>query len=237
MKFMLRDRVVVIDQGLTLTLAVMGAAILCIAGFFAVGEHKEIPVQITEKSMDTKKQEALADMEQSSGYSKQAVKPDEIKIYVVGCVNKPGIVSLNKGQIVDEAIQAAGGFTAEADRENVNLAYVLRENVMLRIKSQAETQQEKTTAKEPAGMEIISDSGGTIVAGETAEKGAGQKINLNTATAGELDTLPGIGAATAQDIIQYRESHGGFKDIEEIMQVPRIKESRFNAIKDFIRVQ
>ncbi len=168
------------------------------------------------------------------------VKKAEIKIYVVGCVNKPGIVTIEKGQLIDDAVKLAGGLSKEADPAGINLVYRLDENLMLYVKSKKELQQNSQDAAEAGeagtGVKLVKDSGGAVVNEPQQSSASSSKININTATAGELDTLPGIGAATAQDIISYRETNGLFKTAEDIMKVPRIKESRFASIKDFITV-
>lgn len=181
---------------------------------------------------------------------------DSIKVYVVGCVKKPGVITLKKGQIIDDAVKSAGGLTSDADASSINMVYILNENVMLHICSKKEAAKSNQTVYQvPAsssgstptqksssnqagsGIRIIKDAGSAVVSGQNAGQGASPvngsgKININTASAAELDTLPGIGEATANDIISYREKNGPFKDIKDIMKIPRIKDSRFNAIKD-----
>jgi len=171
-------------------------------------------------------------------------KPEEeIKVYVVGRVKNPGIVTLKKGDLINDAIIAAGGAEDDADLENINLVYKLTGNVMLRIRSRDEVKNDPDKGSAAGiGVNIITDSGSAVV---SSEEGDGNyngnnnnrgKININTATIDELDTLPGIGKATAKDIVDYREKNGGFKDIRDITKVPGIKEGRFNSIKDLITV-
>lgn len=163
----------------------------------------------------------------------------EIKVYVTGCVNRPGIVSLTKGQLIDDAIRLAGGVTPEADVEGINLVYELRENLMLYVKAKGEKEAggaEGASGEAGKGVKVVRDSAGAVInesGGGGAQSGL---ININTAALADLDKLPGIGEATARDIIAYRESNGPFKTIQDIMKVPRIKESRFASIKDFITV-
>lgn len=176
---------------------------------------------------------------QESDEEKKDVKKEneeEIKVYVVGCVKNPGIVTLKKGQLIADAINAAGGAANEADMNSINLVYKLKENVMLYIKSKKEVQADSKTGEAGKGIKIVKDSGGAVVNNSSSESSSGGKVNINTASASELDTLPGIGEVTANDIIDYREKNGPFKTIKDIMNVPRIKESRFNSIKDFITV-
>ncbi|NLK88483.1 MAG: hypothetical protein GX279_13520 [Clostridiaceae bacterium] len=159
-----------------------------------------------------------------------------IKVYVVGCVSKPGIVTLEKGSMICDAVKEAGGLTEEADPDNINMVYSLNENVMLYIKSKKEENDGLGN-----GAVVISHSGaGAEVIGEGDDPGGGDRIvpvNINTAGIDELDTLPGVGEATARDIIAYRDKYGGFSTVEDIMRVPRIKENRFESIRDYITVE
>lgn len=190
---------------------------------------------------------------------------EQIKVYVVGCVNKPGIVTLEKGQVIDDAVRLAGGLTEEADAGSINMVYRLNENTMLYIKSKKElVQTSGETPKSPAlkaaavnvagrssetgdlgkGAEIVNDSGSSVEAkgsggssnGDGSESEGDRIININTADTAELDKLPGVGEATAREIIAYREKSGPFRKIEDIMKVPRIKQGRFDSIKDLICV-
>ncbi len=175
---------------------------------------------------------------------KDPLKEPIIKIYIIGCVNKPGIVTIQKGQLICDAIDAAGGATPDADLENINLVYTLEENLMLKILSKKETKTVSQANGAPSGYPgtgkgvlILKDEGKG--AGMTSSGGSAKApaININSASAQELDTLPGIGPATASDIISFRNKHGPFARIEDIMKVSGIKQSRFQKIKDFITVQ
>jgi len=174
----------------------------------------------------------------------KAETENRIQVYVTGCVKKPGIVELKKGAIINDAVEAAGGATAEADLKNINLVYRLNENAMLEIRSAKAGKTETAGVKgnEPGAeaeagksVKIVHNSGGVLL-NESSDKAGHGKININRATAGELDTLPGIGEATAADIIAYREKNGLFSAIQDVMKVPRIKKSRFDSIKDLITV-
>lgn len=149
--------------------------------------------------------------------------PQTIWVYVVGEVNAPGVYCLSAGAMVAEAIEAAGGFTEQSDREAVNLVSVLRENTMIRVPPQGES--------ESGGTWLISEGS----SGQTS--GSSGKININTAGPDALCTLSGIGESTAKKIISYREANGPFETIEDIMKVPGIKESKFEAIKENICVE
>ncbi len=186
-------------------------------------------------------------------------QPEEIKVYITGCVKKPGIVTLKKGQLIDDAIKAAGGPTQDADL-NINMVYELNENAWIIIKSKSENMRDTTNksntsntssgmTKSPAqkdqnkssvgntGIEIIKDSGGAVVEEKSdPTNGSDGKININTASSAELDKLPGIGEKISKDIVSYRDKNGKFKSIADIVKVPGVGESKFNNIKDKITV-
>lgn len=138
----------------------------------------------------------------------------EIYVHVCGEVLEPGVYKLPEGSRTVDAVEAAGGLSGEASEEGVNLAGPVTDGMQIVIPS-------KTEAEEAAK--------------QMAERDAGL-VNLNTATKAQLMELPGIGESKAEDIIRYRETTDGFRTIEEIMQVPGIKDAGFQKIKDRIKV-
>lgn len=142
----------------------------------------------------------------------QESSDDAVYVYVCGAVVHPGVYILSPNDRIVNAIEAAGGVTQQAYIVNLNLAGTVSD-----------------------GMRIyVPDSS---VALDNTDGGATQNlININTATRAELMTLPGIGQSRADDIIAYRKNNGGFSQIDDIMQVPGIKEGAFSKIKDYITV-
>jgi len=143
--------------------------------------------------------------------------PARIVVYVSGAVQSPGVYELSDGARVDDAVQAAGGPAADADLARVNLAKRLRDEEQVYVPRVGET----SPPVPPAGT-----TGGS----------AGGKININAATVAELETLPGVGPALAQRIVEYREEHGPFARIEDIKKVSGIGDKMFERIKDLITV-
>lgn len=156
---------------------------------------------------------------------------NEIYVHIIGEVNKQGIVKLKEGSRIIDAIEQAGGATSKADLSKVNLAYVLSDGQKVNIPNVNDNIEEN-------GFEYISEgSGNNIIENEiTTEKG-GKKVNINTATQSQLESLTGIGPSTAEKIIKYREEHGNFKTIDELKNVSGIGETRFNSIKNYIKVK
>lgn len=132
-----------------------------------------------------------------------------IFVYVCGKVKSPGVYELPYGARYADAIKAAGGATKKGNLDSLNLAQKVSDG-------------EK--------IEVLSNKS------QTSESSDSKLININTADVSLLQTLSGIGKAKAEQIVSYRESHGNFKSIEEIMKVPGIKEGAFAKIKDSITV-
>ena len=157
-----------------------------------------------------------------------------IKIDVSGATANPGVYELFEGGRVEDALNAAGGLSDEADRDwvskNLNLAAKLSDGDKLYIPKVGETEL-VTPSSPPAGIVsgVETPSGG--------ESSNCSRVNINTASVATLaDCLDGIAKTLAERIVTYRESHGGFKSIEEIKNVSGIAEGKFAQIKDQITV-
>lgn len=143
---------------------------------------------------------------------------EKVVVYVCGAVVSPGVYELESTDIKEKALEMAGGFTEGAAINYVNLAEPVEAGEKIYFPYESELE---------AGV-FLEDV--NILEEEF------DKININTATKDELMTLSGIGESKAEDIITYREEHGGFKNIEEIMNINGIKEGVYNKIKDSIVV-
>ena len=137
-----------------------------------------------------------------------------ISVHVVGAVANPGVYQLSPGSRAEQAVQAAGGFTANADAQALNLAVQLADGAKITV---PEIGEFFNSMERSSGISSI-------------------LINLNTATIEELMTLPSIGQERAELIIQYRTDHGGFKSIEEIQEISGVGPATFEKLKDMITV-
>ncbi len=153
-----------------------------------------------------------------------------VYVQVCGAVNAPGVYRISGRGRVFEAVEAAGDFTAEACTEAVNLARTVTDEMVIYIPTCAEV--ENGTYEYPHREESYTEDGNE---GLRAQENGG-KININTAGKEELMALPGVGDSRASAIISYREEHGGFHDITDIMNVSGIKQAAFDRIKDRITV-
>jgi competence protein ComEA len=150
--------------------------------------------------------------------------PAPLQVHVAGAVRQPGVYSLPPGSRLLQAVEAAGGLTAEADEESLNLADYVQDGHRVYIPKRGTPAPPSPTAEaEPASMEGTESSGGLV--------------NINTASAEALDTLPGIGPALAERIIAYRQEHGPFTDIGQIMEVKGIGEATFARLKAYITIR
>lgn len=167
--------------------------------------------------------------EEAKKNTKEPVQPGDgeskqtIVIYVCGQVNRPGIVKLPEGSRMYEAIEMAGGLTEKAAVSCLNQAEILSDGTKIYVPD-----QEEAVSREELSV------------GNTGGNPGGQfrteKININQASKEELMTLPGIGESKADHILAYRQEHGRFGSIDELMNISGIKEGVFEKIKDKITV-
>lgn len=162
---------------------------------------------------------------------------ERIRVHVCGAVKVAGVYRLAPHAIVEEAITAAGGFIKGSARDYLNLALELSDGDKVYVPYQSELEEQYG-----GDGQLLNASGSVLIgSGDTKGQGTGtsseeKRININTADESQLTTLPGIGAARAQAIISWRNEHGAFEAIEDIMQVSGIKEGAFAKIKDRICV-
>ena len=154
------------------------------------------------------------------------LEPKLIYVQVSGAVCAPGVYELPEGARVYEAIEKAGGMTADAVPESVNQASVLTDGSMVILYRREQWE---------SGLKAGQIPGSAAGPAEPAKADDGL-VNINTADEELLCTIPGIGETRAQSIITYRENNGAFQSIEDIMKVSGIKDGLFQKIKDKIKV-
>jgi competence protein ComEA len=137
----------------------------------------------------------------------QAAGAPKLVVHVAGAVRRPGLYRLREGKRVADAVARAGGATAPADTAAINLAAPLAD-----------------------GMQVLVPS---RVAGGTGKVAAG-RISLSSASAAELDALPGIGPVTAQKIVDHRLAHGGFRSVDDLDAIPGIGPARVEQLRELV---
>jgi competence protein ComEA len=168
--------------------------------------------------------------------------PYPVRVYVLGAVRVPGVYPLPRGSIVQDALAAAGGTTGRADLSGLNLAQLLQDGDRVDVPEIPPTPTATPTPKPtitvgpgtPSPTPLPTATPAPVKPNVAAPVGA--KININTATLAELDTLPRIGPAIAQRIIDYRTQNGLFQRIDDIMNVRGIGPATFEQLKDLITV-
>lgn len=158
----------------------------------------------------------------------------KIAIHITGEVKKKGILYLDKGARIVDAIEAAGGATKNASLDQVNLAYILEDGQKIYIPNKNEKIETGAYIITNSGQNVLVEEGKESTTTEKNAKGVSGKVNINTANQTELETLQGIGPALAQRIIEYRQENGKFQTIEDIQNVKGIGDSKYSNIKDDI---
>jgi competence protein ComEA len=177
----------------------------------------------------------------------EEVQESLLTVHVCGAVRREGVYSLPAGSRIRDAVDAAGGFSGDADRSCLNLAMKIEDAWQIRVPTKEEAEALRLEqGRSGAGTAVPGASPG--LSGTSGLQGAGtakdeagkgnqeEKINLNTASKEQLMKIPGVGEAKAQRIIEYREQNGRFEAIEDLMKVPGIKDASFQKMKEYITV-
>lgn len=198
----------------TLGIAIVAVAVLAFCGGNAYQDWRAQGEGLTLVKEESAAPET-ADTDDTTSPSTET--PTEVVVHVTGAVNAPGVFTLPADARVDDAVRAAGA-TADADLSQLNLAQKLNDGQKIVVPKIGETAAASTSGE------------------GTGEPESGALINLNTASQAELETLPSIGEVRAQAIIDYRETNGGFKSIEELKEVSGIGEKIYADVAPHITV-
>ncbi|MDF2945637.1 MAG: hypothetical protein K0S51_316 [Bacillales bacterium] len=143
-------------------------------------------------------------------------KNSDVYIDIKGQVAKPGVYILKSDNRIQDVINLAGGFLSDAETKSVNLAQKLTDEMVIYVPKKGEIEANVVP---------------------TSQQGSVEKLNINSADVADFDSLPGIGPSKAKNIIEFRDSQGGFKSIEELKEVNGIGESTFEKLKDLIDIK
>lgn len=191
----------------------------------------------TDQNRKAEPSAGSTDRTELSDASSEEVKT--LVVHICGAVSAPGVYELPAGSRIIDAVEAGGGFLPEAEEACCNLAEEIVDGCQIYIMTKSESCADGQTEKK-AGIQTSPDSDMQTtdrnVRSNSATALENGLVNLNTADVAALMTLPGIGESRAKAIISYREQHGAFAQIEDIMKISGIKQAAFSKIKDKITV-
>ena len=216
---------------ITITIITIGVAYYTYMSF----EKKDFTVESSDLEINKANEENNSKVE--NGVRDES-EENKIIVHISGEVKNQGIVELEENSRVNDAIEKAGGVTENAYMKDINLAYKLEDGMKIYIPSKEEVENNKNVGDVLSGNRYYNSAeninGSSNVNSEDNE--SKKKVNINTANKDELDTLPGIGEATAEKIIEYRNKNGKFASKEEIKEVSGIGDSKYEQIKDLIEI-
>lgn len=209
--------------------SVLGTVLVMLVMFFAwssMESHKD-EVQNDLPALSTSFSTSSGETSQpKTAKSASKTESDKIFVDIKGAVRKEGVYELTSGSRVTDVVKLAGGFTDDADKKSVNLAEKVADEAVIYVSRVGE---EVTPASTP------SQAKNTAASGAQQDADSAQ-INLNTATLEELQTISGIGAKRAQDIIDYRDNNGGFSSVDDLKNVSGIGEKTLEKLKAEVTV-
>lgn len=204
----------------------LAAVILVLAVGIGWTAYSLLATRSTPVALAVSPTAAVASPTVLAGATPKASATPTVLVHVIGAVAKPAVVSLPEGARVQDAIAAAGGLTRGADPGDLNLAAVVADGSQVRI----------GTRQHPGGQ-VRGAEAESSSAGSTTDSGSGTtKISINSATAAQLDSLPGVGPVTAQKIVQWRTEHGRFNAVTELQEVDGIGPKTYADLAEHIRL-
>ena len=197
----------------------------CGAGNSMEAETSYTDVTALSTSSSKQSSQSLSEASSQSKTEGSEKVKSKVTVDVKGAVVNPGVYTLKEGARVTDVIQEAGGMTEDADAKSVNLAASLSDEEVIYVANK----DENVSVLDQTSTGQVSDKGGQAVSKDG-------KINLNTATSEQLQTISGIGAKRTEDIIAYRESHGGFQSVDDLKNVSGIGDKTLDKIRESLYV-
>ncbi|MCY7172498.1 helix-hairpin-helix domain-containing protein [Streptococcus gallolyticus] len=204
--------------------AVLGTILVMLIGFFAwsnvtkttADAQSDLPALSTTFSASS----SASDLKTECSSSQ--TETQKVFVDIKGAVKNEGVYELSNGSRVTDVVKLAGGFTEDADKKSVNLAEKVTDEAVIYVARVGEIVAPTTTNSQANGS--------------AQQEESSDKINLNTATLAELQTISGIGAKRAQDIIDYRDANGGFSSVDDLKNVSGIGEKTLEKLKSEVTV-
>ena len=205
----------------------------------ATEQHREAEPNAGDTDQHRKAEPSAGSTDRAELSDASSEEEKTLVVHICGAVSAPGVYELPAGSRIIDAVEAGGGFLPEAEEACCNLAEEIVDGCQIYIMTKSESCADGQTEKK-AGIQTSPDSDMQTtdrnVRSNSAPALENGLVNLNTADIAALTTLPGIGESRAKAIISYREQHGAFAQIEDIMKISGIKQAAFSKIKDKITV-
>ena len=202
-------------------------------------QNREAESNAGDTDQDRKAEPSAGSTDRTELSDASSEEAKTLVVHICGAVSAPGVYELPAGSRIIDAVEAGGGFLPEADEACCNLAEEIVDGCQIYIMTKSESCADGQTEKK-AGIQTSPDGDMQTtdrnVRSNSAPALENGLVNLNTADVAALMTLPGIGESRAKAIISYREQHGAFAQIEDIMKISGIKQAAFSKIKDKITV-
>ena len=209
-----------------------GGAVLAVAVLVAVGlallRSSTPPPSLTLPRAEPGSAPAVGGQPGPGAGPVPTLAPVTVTVHVAGQVAGPGVYAVPAGGRVADAIVAAGGTAVEADVEQLNLAARVSDGERIYVPKKGETPPAFSFPASPPAA-LGPNGGGRATPG-------GGPVDLNTATSEQLDALPGVGPATSKAILAYRSSHGRFRSVTELLEVPGIGPAKLEALRPLVKV-
>lgn len=200
--------------------AVIGvvALVALLGAVWAISQARTVPVAVAAPT-------AVPPAQTPAASPSPDPAPEPLRVHVLGAVATPGVVRLPPGSRVEDAIAAAGGLTERARPGELNLAALVADGAQVVVGD----------ARNPGGeVRAGGEAGG--IAGDVGTPGAVSRLDLNTATAAQMEALPGVGPVTARAILAWREQHQRFSRVEELLEIDGIGPKTFARLEPLVRV-
>lgn len=209
-----------------LVAALVGVSGLFLATCLVVVIVMRAKTQTTFSTLASQSTSLVASNSSTAGASSFKSTSGTIVVDVKGAVQKEGVYTLKEGSRVSDAIVKAGGLSQDADKKSINLAQKVTDEAVIYV------------AKTDENISVVNQASTNTAANGSATPASSQsdKINLNTASLEDLKKMSGIGDKRAQDILDYRDSQGGFKSVDELTNVSGIGEKTLEKLKNDVTV-
>lgn len=220
-------------------------AVIAGVGAFAIGNRRAPdPAPISFVDKQALAQPAGQSQLETSAAPNQTVRPEakEVVIHATGAVKVHGLLHMPADSRVDDAIKKAGGAVADADLDNINLAAKLVDGSQLAVPHKGKPEEVALIAEpykpgtNTAYLTSPSPSSSASTGSSATKSAPSGPVSLNTGTMAQLDSLPGVGPSTAQKIIEYRQEHGGFSSVDELMAVKGIGPKKMKSMRKYLKL-